>query len=340
MGRWRTSRSPTAPYSEGPRSSRAAEELSLARAPRRAALHHHSPGLTSFRFKLVLHEVIQRGRGDRAGPRLRRDAACLPPRGGDPAPALCSQVRILETMRPQDFLGFRYHLNPASGFQSDAVPGARVRARAEGRRQSSIATCRRRGAARLEARLAAPSVSDVLRRAAGAATGLTGARRTAAPPPSGVSQAEDWRRRRAGAGIYEDAETHADLLGAVRGAHRDRRVPVLWRAHHVQMVERMRSGPAAALGAARACWATGVHAAQARLPGPVAPWRPRTSAKSPKPARVQRGNDQTSPLGRVRPGSASAWRSGGAAVVSGELTATEVGSECPPEIRQKGCRPR
>ena len=31
---------------------------------------------------------------------------------------LISQVRILETMRPEDFLGFRYHLNPASGFQS------------------------------------------------------------------------------------------------------------------------------------------------------------------------------------------------------------------------------
>jgi tryptophan 2,3-dioxygenase len=31
---------------------------------------------------------------------------------------LVEQIHILETMSPKDFLGFRYNLNPASGFQS------------------------------------------------------------------------------------------------------------------------------------------------------------------------------------------------------------------------------
>src|SRR2546427_12015188 len=67
-------------------------------------------------FKLALHEVdsavahLAEGRVGEATRLLRRVV--------EVQHLLISQVRILETMRPQDFLGFRYHLNPASGFQS------------------------------------------------------------------------------------------------------------------------------------------------------------------------------------------------------------------------------
>jgi tryptophan 2,3-dioxygenase len=64
-------------------------------------------------FKLVLHEV------DTAIGHLGEDrvaeATRLLRRVVEIQRLLVHQVRILETMRPQDFLGFRYHLNPASG---------------------------------------------------------------------------------------------------------------------------------------------------------------------------------------------------------------------------------
>ena len=67
-------------------------------------------------FKQILHEVdtaiahLDADRISEATRLLRRVVAIQHP--------LISQVNVLETMRPQDFLGFRYHLKPASGFQS------------------------------------------------------------------------------------------------------------------------------------------------------------------------------------------------------------------------------
>src|ERR1700741_3256094 len=67
-------------------------------------------------FRLVLHEI------DSAVAHLRGarvvEATRLLRRVVEIQRLLVQQVRVLETMRPQDFLGFRYHLNPASGFQS------------------------------------------------------------------------------------------------------------------------------------------------------------------------------------------------------------------------------
>src|SRR5690242_8999736 len=64
-------------------------------------------------FKLVLHEV------DAAVACLNEDdvweARRLLRRVVEVQRVLVQQVGVLETMRPQDFLGFRYHLNPASG---------------------------------------------------------------------------------------------------------------------------------------------------------------------------------------------------------------------------------
>src|SRR5207237_9522040 len=61
-------------------------------------------------FKLILHEL------DTATAALHADraqeATRLLRRVVEVQRLLIQQVRILETMRPQDFLGFRYHLNP------------------------------------------------------------------------------------------------------------------------------------------------------------------------------------------------------------------------------------
>lgn len=67
-------------------------------------------------FKLILHEIdevmtmLANDRLKRAIHFLRRVVAIMK--------VLVNQIHILETMSPQDFLGFRNNLNPASGFQS------------------------------------------------------------------------------------------------------------------------------------------------------------------------------------------------------------------------------
>jgi tryptophan 2,3-dioxygenase len=67
-------------------------------------------------FKLLLHELDDaRDRmlaGEAYHPRLRLQRAHVVER------LLVEQVDVLETMTPQDFLRFRAHLAPASGFQS------------------------------------------------------------------------------------------------------------------------------------------------------------------------------------------------------------------------------
>src|SRR5919107_2238218 len=74
---------------------------------------------------------------------------------------LIQQVQVLETMTPQDFLAFRAHLSPASGFQSvqfrelEFLSGARDPAYVERMRQASTAE-----QARMWRRLEEPSLWD------------------------------------------------------------------------------------------------------------------------------------------------------------------------------------
>jgi len=173
-------------------------------------------------FKLLLHEV------DTAVAELDADrpveAARLLRRVVEVQRLLVSQVRILETMRPQDFLGFRYHLNPASGFQSvqfrelEFVLGmkdAAVMQRLE---------CSEEERARLQARLTARTVGDAL-------DDLLHRR--------GLWGAGDDGRLQALVQVYEDAEAHADLNALCEVLIEIDECLALWRAHHIQMVERM-----------------------------------------------------------------------------------------------------
>jgi tryptophan 2,3-dioxygenase len=149
---------------------------------------------------------------------------------------LITQVRILETMRPQDFLGFRYHLNPASGFQSVQFREVEF---ALGMKDAAILgriVCSPAEMDRLRARLAAPSLSD----AVDALLVRRGFERTPEPPlaPDGRSQPEEWRLR-ALVRVYEDPEAHADLAALCEVLIEMDELLALWRAHHVHMVERM-----------------------------------------------------------------------------------------------------
>jgi tryptophan 2,3-dioxygenase len=185
-------------------------------------------------FKQVLHEL------DNACAHLDGDrvveATRLLRRVAEIQRLLIAQVRILETMRPQDFLGFRYHLNPASGFQSVQFREVEF---VLGLKEPAILhriVCSAPEKARLQARLAAPSLPD----AVDALLVRRGFARTPppAPAPDGRSQPEAWRLN-ALVHVYDEPERHADLVALCEVLIELDELLALWRAHHVQMVERM-----------------------------------------------------------------------------------------------------
>jgi tryptophan 2,3-dioxygenase len=150
---------------------------------------------------------------------------------------LISQVRILETMRPTDFLGFRYHLNPASGFQSVQFREIEF---VLGLKDADICgrlACEKDEGDRLRRRLDARTVSDafdaLLVRRGLAPSSAT--ERAGSPQPV---KEEDWRLK-ALLEIYEGPPENGDLLALAEVLVSIDECIALWRAHHVQMVERM-----------------------------------------------------------------------------------------------------
>jgi tryptophan 2,3-dioxygenase len=151
---------------------------------------------------------------------------------------LISQVDVLETMTPQDFLDFRATLAPASGFQSvqfrelEFLSGLK-----DPRFVSRFRSLTDDESARLRRRLAEPSLWD-------AYLGLLAARGL----PGGddeqvlaalVQVARDRGRYDGEWQLAEGLLTHDELAG-------------LWRARHVQMVERQigtKSGTGGSTGA-------------------------------------------------------------------------------------------
>jgi tryptophan 2,3-dioxygenase len=151
---------------------------------------------------------------------------------------LISQVDVLETMTPQDFLDFRAALAPASGFQSvqfrelEFLSGLK-----DPRFVSRFRSLTEAERARLDRRLAEPSLWD-------AYLGLLAARGLPAGPDEQVlaalvQVARDRGRYDAEWQLAEGLLTHDELAG-------------LWRARHVQMVERQigtKSGTGGSTGA-------------------------------------------------------------------------------------------
>lgn len=98
------------------------EELKKLQICQSAPAHHDEPLFIIIHqtyelwFKLILHEL------DTVVTLLKeanvRKATFYMDRVVSIMRLLVNQIHILETMTPQDFLGFRHNLNPASGFQS------------------------------------------------------------------------------------------------------------------------------------------------------------------------------------------------------------------------------
>jgi tryptophan 2,3-dioxygenase len=187
-------------------------------------------------FKQVLHELdaiiehLDRGEVLGANRLLRR---CV-----EIQRVLVNQVAVLETMTPMDFLAFRDHLRPASGFQSaqfreiEFVSGLKDRSYIKNYAPGT------QEHARLEARLARPSLSeafyDLLTR-----RGFDVTKQTDSQPADGGESDEPPRHMRELMRIYTEPERHYDLFLLAESLVEYDEMFALWRLRHIKMVERM-----------------------------------------------------------------------------------------------------
>jgi tryptophan 2,3-dioxygenase len=151
---------------------------------------------------------------------------------------LVGQVDVLETMTPQDFLEFRAALAPASGFQSVQFRELEFLSGSKDpgflRRFRSLTDDER---ARLDRRLAEPSLWD-------AYLALLAAR--------GLKVGDDAEILDSLVEVARDRASHDDLWQLAEDLLTHDELAALWRARHVQMVERQigtKSGTGGSTGA-------------------------------------------------------------------------------------------
>jgi tryptophan 2,3-dioxygenase len=179
-------------------------------------------------FKQLLHEI------DAVIERLARDdvmgAHLLLKRCIEIERVLVDQVAVLETMSPADFLTFRDHLMPASGFQSAQFRQIEY---VSGLKDSSFLADYEAGSEerqQLEARLKQPSLCDAF---------YDLLRRRGFNLPDGTDEGSRQARMREMLRIYEKVEQHRDLFLLAESLIEYDEAFVLWRVKHTQMVERM-----------------------------------------------------------------------------------------------------
>lgn len=185
-------------------------------------------------FKLILHEIDE-AFVTMAANKVRRTTLYLR-RVVQIMRLLVQQIHILETMTPQDFLGFRYDLSPASGFGSSQFreiefsSGAKHLALMEHFRDDPAYEV-------LKRRYEAPSLGDafyaMLRRRGfilpEALKGMT---------EDQVTEVQDARIREL-LKLYTDEDNYGDLHDLAESmVDLDEQI-FLWRANHVTVVERM-----------------------------------------------------------------------------------------------------
>jgi tryptophan 2,3-dioxygenase len=186
-------------------------------------------------FKQVLHEV------DAALAAMREDRAPVAARAlarvGEIEKLLVTQIHVLETMTPINFLGFRDQLNPASGFQSMQFREVEFSSGLKDERVLRAFADDEFAAARLGARLNAPTLGEEF-------FALLARRGLDAPPddpalPEAARHALYDRRVRAALEVVTHFEARYEeyQLSEALVAHDE--FFSLWRYHHVKMVERM-----------------------------------------------------------------------------------------------------
>ena len=160
---------------------------------------------------------------------------------------LVSQVAVLETMTPMDFLEFRDRLMPASGFQSHQFREIEFVSGSKDERFLKNYRPEEEGYTRLKARLEQPTLSDafyaLLRRRGFESDVVTA---------DTADQAQNQKRIDELLRLYREAERHYDLFLLAESLVDYDELFALWRLHHVKMVERMigaRSGTGGSEGA-------------------------------------------------------------------------------------------
>ncbi len=183
-------------------------------------------------FKLVRHEIDEIQRLLRAGSDTDlRNALRLCRRIEEIMKVLVVQIHVLETMRPADFLAFRAALNPASGFQS--VQFREVEA-AFGLRDARLASFTK-GDPRhpdLLKRMEAESLSDQLYKI------LAEKGYDVHAPGEARSEEQDATTMAALKTIYDSPDDHPLIYELCEGLVEVDEQLILWRRHHVMMVER------------------------------------------------------------------------------------------------------
>lgn len=200
-------------------------------------------------FKQILHEleaVVDRLDSDQALGAHRLLQRCI-----EIQRVLVAQVAVLETMTPVDFLAFRDHLSPASGFQSiqfreiEFLAGLRDPRFLEHHDPDSPE--RAALAARLEGATVGEAFYALLRR-----RGFD----LPADPPGAEDPGETephHRRMRELLRIYTEPDLHYDLFMLAESLIEFDETFRIWRLRHVAMVERMigdKPGTGGSIGAA------------------------------------------------------------------------------------------
>ena len=185
-------------------------------------------------FKELLHEldaIIERLDADEPLAAHRLVRRCI-----EIERVLVDQIAVLETMMPTDFLSFRDHLMPASGFQSfqfrelEYVSGLKdarfLKNYQAGSQERAI----------LELRLTQPTLADAF-------YGLLKRRGFDLPDASAATDEENdaIRHRRINelVRVYRDAEKHYALFLLAESLIEYDEMFSMWRLRHINMVERM-----------------------------------------------------------------------------------------------------
>ena len=179
-------------------------------------------------FKLILHEIdavlelLREGNARRATFYMRRVLAIMR--------LLVQQIHILETMSPRDFLGFRYNLSPASGFQSSqfreiefvcGLKDDKLLAHFDGDEESY---------AELKRRFEQPSLLDEF---------YSLLRKRGLAIPTAMDDEHQEKRILQLIKIYEEEDKYPDLHDLAETFVEFDELTFFWRAHHVTVVERM-----------------------------------------------------------------------------------------------------
>ena len=149
---------------------------------------------------------------------------------------LVHQIHILETMTPRDFLSFRSALNPASGFQSVQFRELEFITGIKSEKVLKSVQCSDEEAARLRRRLDEPSVRERFFRL------LQRKGFDVEIPPEGGAELEGElldRTLQELLRLYKHPEDYFNLYTLAESLVQHDQNLLLWRYHHVRVVERL-----------------------------------------------------------------------------------------------------